>query len=501
MGIDLGTSSVKTLIANTKGKILAVAQRDYRIDSPRKDFAEQNPENWWCGTSETIREVIRESGIDASAIKGVGLSGQMHGTVLIDKYRNLLRPAIIWCDQRSELEVKEIYSVISKEALGAVTLNRVATGFQLASLLWIKTNEPVIFNRIDEVILPKDYIRLRLTDTVGTDYTDASSTLAFNCVDRSWAYEVIERLGIDPGIYPDCKESIEISGEITPAAAKETGLMEGIPVVYGGGDQPMQAIGNGIIKPGMLSVTIGSGGQVFTPVHEPFYDSRLRTHTFCNAVPGTWNIMGASLCAGLSLKWLAENIIGNTNFQTLSNEAEKIPPGSDGLLFLPYLAGERTPHMDNRAKGVFFGLTLQHTWQHMVRAIMEGVAFSFRDSLTVFNELGINTNRIIASGGGAASGLWLQILADVLNLEVFRTKVSEQACMGAAITAGVGVRSFSSFEEACELLVRHGKSSVNPINANLHLYDRHYAIYRQLYKNNRKLFRQLGENEGENKAP
>lgn len=491
MGIDLGTSSVKTMVMDYDGNILAADSEKYPIHTPRIGYAEQDPDIWWKATAKTIKKVLHSPNVDCGRIKSIGLSGQMHGMVLIDKNGAVIRPAIIWCDQRSKAQVDYIYNKIGRSELGKLTLNPVATGFQTASFLWIKENEPENYEATYKVILPKDYIRFKLTGEISTDITDASSTLAFNTPEREWSEDLIKRLGMDIAKYPGCGLPTEIAGSVTEKASKETGLAKGTIVVLGGGDQPMQAVGNAIVEPGTVSSTIGTGGQIFTPVSEPVYDPMLRTHTFCNAVNGTWNIMGASLCAGLSLRWFGENVIGKSDFGDIDFEAEKLSPGSTGLIFLPYLTGERTPHLDPFARGVFFGLTLSHNHIHMARAIMEGVVFALRDSLEIFKALGIKTDKVIASGGGAKSKLWLKIQADVFGKEVYTTQTTEQACVGAAITAGVGAGVYSSVREACKSVVKLNEESILPEKEKTDIYEHYFQIYREIYLRNKDLFQKL----------
>lgn len=491
MGIDLGTSSVKALVIDYNGNTIAIGQEAYPISTPHEGYAEQDTEIWWKATVKSIRSVLANPEVDSSQITGIGLSGQMHGMVLLDKRFNVIRPAIIWCDQRSKKQVEEIYRTIGRKELGECTLNPVATGFQTASLLWIKENEPEYYEKIYKVILPKDYIRLRLIGEIGTDITDASSTLAFDTARREWSLHIIDKLGLNAEIYPDCGLPEEIAGRVTEKASQETGLKAGTIVTLGGGDQPMQAIGNGIVAVGMVSSTIGTGGQIFTPVDKPVYDPLLRTHTFCNAAENSWNIIGASLCAGLSLKWFHQNVYQKGDFKDIDIEAEKLPPGSEGLIFLPYLTGERTPHMDPCARGVFFGLSLRHNSIHMARAIMEGVVFALRDSLEIFKELGIKMDKVIASGGGAQSGLWLEIQADVFGREVYTTKSKEQACLGAAITAGIGSGVYSDIREACKTIVKLNDRVIQPDKYRCSIYDHFYGIYRELYLRNKDLFQKL----------
>lgn len=487
LGIDLGTSSVKSMIVSTDGVMKGLAKRDYSINIPRSGHAEQLPETWWQLTAETIRELLEASGIAAEEISGVGLSGQMHGAVLLDECGASLRPAIIWCDQRTGREVQDIQEILGDE-LGSTTLNPLSTGFQVASLLWVRRNEPELYRRIRWVLSPKDYIRFKLTGEIGTDYTDASATLAFNTADYCWAENLLERIGLSADILPEAHHSHEIAGGITRTAAAQTGLLPETPVVYGGGDQAMQAVGNGIVAPGLMSVTVGTGGQILMPSFEPIYDPQLRMHTFCGAVPGTWNLMGAILSAGMSLNWLREKILHEDAYNRLNELAGKLTAGSDGLFFFPYLVGERTPHMDSRARGSFWGLTLEHTDAHLVRAVMEGVAFALRDCLDIFYQLNLKPDEIVLAGGGGCSPLWSQILADVLNWEVSISTVNEQACLGAALTAAIGTGAYASYEQARAGAIRRKDATVKPIPGNVEIYSRGYETFRQWYGANRHLF-------------
>lgn len=491
MGIDLGTSSVKTLIVDDKGKTKAIARQEYPIDIPRVGHAEQDPEVWWQATAKTVRQAIHQAQIDVADLKSVGLSGQMHGMVLIDRNFEVVRPAIIWSDQRSKQEVDEINLKVGKEALGKITLNTVAAGFQTPSVLWVLKNEPHHYEKTFKILLPKDYIRLKLTGEIGTDITDASSTLAFDTVSGRWSSAIINRLGLNMEKYPDCKLSYEVAGEITDWAAKETGLAPKTPVVFGGGDQPMQAIGNGIIYPGYVAANIGTGGQISTLIEQPLYDEQLRTNTFCNVLPKTWNIMGAILAAGLSLKWLTENLFKDYEFANINQLVRQLPAGSEGLVFLPYITGERTPHMDPYARGVFFGLTLSHTAANFVKAVMEGVTFALRDSMEIFTNLGIRVDRVIASGGGAKNAEWLDIQANVFNKEIYTTKTVEQACLGAAIVAGVGTNIYSSIREGCSAAVQFNEQPIIPTARKVDKYNEIYPVFKELYSRNKDLFPKL----------
>ena len=488
-GIDLGTSCVKIEALDVDTKKQAIARNFYQIQIPEIGQAEQNPGDWWQATVDGIRQVAAElPGYQEDAVKGIGFSGQMHGMVLLDKNQELIRPAIIWCDQRSQKQVQSILSTIGEAAFKQITLNPLNTGFLLASLLWVKENEPENYSRIDKVMLPKDYLRFKLTGKIGTDFSDASASLALDVQRGAWSEQILQAIGLDINHFPPIESSFTVAGTLTAAAADETGLPLSTVVAFGGGDQMMQALGNGLVKPGFASATIGTGGQIFTPIASPVYDPQFRLHTFCNSFDKSWCLMGASLSAGLSLKWLDENIFPGLGFKNFDLEAEQVAPGSEGVIFLPYLVGERTPHMDPNARGMFFGLTLKHTRAHMIRAVLEGVVFSLRESLDIMAENGIRIDKVIASGGGAKSPLWKQIQADVFNTPIYTTTVAEQACTGAIITAGVAAEVFTSPKQAAELLVDFAPEVVQPIAANTAIYQRNFETYKQLYRANKHLF-------------
>ncbi|MBD1379386.1 xylulokinase [Metabacillus arenae] len=488
IGIDLGTSSIKAILMDVEGDVIAQAQESYLIQVPTIGYAEQSPNVWWNAAVNVLRTLLEEENVDPSLIGGIGLSGQMHGLVMVDYKGEVIRPAIIWSDQRSKSQIEKINQLIYEENAIDKMLNSVSTGFAISSLLWIKENEPESYEKTNKILLPKDYIRYRLTGELATEATDASSTLAFDVAERKWATFLIKKLGIKEELFPPCYEPCEIAGEITTCAAKETGLKKGTPVVFGGGDQFMQAVGNGIIFPGIVSSNIGTGGQIAVMVDKPAYDSQLRTNTFCHIKPNTWNIQGSSLNSGLSLNWLKSNILRENDFRALTKMAEKIAPGSEGLIFLPYLTGERTPHLDPNAKGIFFGLTLKHRDDHFVRAVIEGVTYSLRDSLDLIEGLGIQTNRVIASGGGGKSKLWLQIQADIFNKPVYTSKTGEEACVGAAIIAGVGVGVYHSIDEACRKLISYNEMVIEPLQDNVKMYSHYYELFKELYKRNKDLF-------------
>jgi len=484
LGIDIGTSGTKGVLMDREGKIYARAGREYSIDIPQPDWAEQDPKIWWEATIRAAREVIKESEINPQQIRGIGLSGQMHGTVFLDRNLQPFRPAIIWADQRSSSQCELIYQKIGKERLAELTGSPVATGFMCSTLLWMKENQPETYNKIYKVVLPKDYIRYRLTGNLGTEVTDASSTLLLDVKRRCWSEELLNVLGLPSEILPgEVHESQEVAGYLLADVAKDTGLLEGIPVVYGGGDQSMQAVGNGVIRPGILSSTIGTAGQLFITMDKFIYDPKLRIHTFCHVMPDSYHLLGAILCAGLSLKWLRENILHTPDsYRVFDKEVDKIKAGSEGIIFLPYLLGERSPYMNPRAKGVFFGISLKHHRVHMIKAIMEGVVFALKDCLEVFEELGIKIERVIASGGGAKSRVWRQMQADIFNKEISMTQSTEQAAMGAAILAGVGVGIYKSVEDGCKKAVKLKEEKIKPIPENVDIYNRQFKIYQSLYQ-------------------
>ena len=491
LGIDLGTSSVKVLLTDLAGKTIAFSQVGYEISIPKSGWAEQDPEMWWSATVEALRETLHKSGAETEKILGIGFSGQMHGLVTMDKEFKAIRPAIIWADQRTKSQIDEIYNTVGKNEIVRLTLNPLATGFLISSLLWMKQNEQDNFNKIYKVILPKDYIRYKLTGKIGTDTTDASATLAFNTCEKKWSEEIISRLDLDMNIFPEIGEPYHIAGEVEQKAALETGLNVGTPVVFGGADQPMQAVGNGIIEPGFISSNIGTASQVSTPVDKPLFDEKLRTNTFCHALSNLWNIQGSSLNGGIALKWLKDKVLSVDDYKTINEEAMSVKAVSDGLIFLPYLSGERTPHFDPYARGVFFGLTLNHERKHMIRAVMEGVVYSLRDSLEIFKSLNIDVKKVIASGGGTKSKVWLQLQADIFNSPVYTTNGEEQACLGAAIMAGIGVGAYKTVHEACSNIIKLNDDVTLPIKENVEIYNQYYEVFKEIYYQNKDLFRKL----------
>lgn len=494
LGIDLGTQSVKSVVLDDQGEVRSVAQAEYPILTPRVGWAEQEPGVWWRATCQTTQEAIAKARVAPADIAGIGLSGQMHGTVCLDREWTPLRPAIIWADGRSTAEVAELVAELGRERLARLTANPLATGFMAATIRWLLRHEPDTLARTAALLLPKDYIRLRLTRQVGTDVTDAASTLLYDVAGRRWSEEMAHVVGVPLELLPRVRESHEVCGTLTRHAARDTGLAPHTPVVAGGGDQPVSALGNGVIEPGTLLSTIGTGGQLFTPLDAPSYDPQLRTHTFCHAVPGRWFIMGAMLSAGLCLRWLRDQVFGGLglDYAAFSEAASQTEPGAEGLIFLPYLLGERTPHMDPLARGVFFGLALRHERRHLVRAVMEGVAFALRDALEIFRSLGVTSRQIIAAGGGARSAVWRQIQADVFGTPLAPAEAMEPAACGAAILAGVGTGVFPSLAQAASRFARVGKV-VEPKPENVARYDELYAFFRSLYPRFQEAYTQLGK--------
>ena len=459
LGIDLGTSSVKCMLMAADGSQSVISEREYPILTPQKGWAEQRPDDWWGATAEAVREVVAQAGVGRDAIKGIGLSGQMHSTVLIGADRQPLRPAIIWPDQRSAFQCQQVYQQLGVESLAEITGSGVFPGFMLASLLWVQQNEPHIWDQLDCVLFPKDYIRFCLTGELATEVTDASGGLLLNVKKRDWSKQLTTNLSVPKKILPPLLASQDVAGRLTSQAAQLLDLWPGIPVVAGAADQVTGALGSGVIEPGVVMVTLGTGGQLVTLLNTPRIDQQLRIHTFCHAMPETWYLLGASLSAGLSFRWLRDAILQDrrpTAYQEMTALAEQVPPGAEGLLFLPYLVGERVVQDTPQTRGAFLGLSVRHTQAHLVRATMEGILFSLRRLLDVFEELDMSYAQLLAAGGGARSPLWCQMMADIFQAPVAPLKVQEQSALGAIILAGLGVGTYQSATEACRTLVSYG---------------------------------------------
>lgn len=489
LGIDLGTTGLKSLLVREDGSICGAGYREYPISTPAAGYAEQAPQDWWRALKESLAEAMSASGVRPDDVAGIGLSGQMHGTALTGADGELLHPAIIWCDQRSVGQVSAIRESVGPEKLGQWTQNPVSVGFQVCSLLWIREHKPDVYAKIRKVLLPKDYIRYLLTGEYGTEPSDACSTLMFDCAGQDWSAPMLEALGIDRNILPDAHHlGTDIHGALTAKAAADLGLRPGIPVAFGGGDQPMQAIGNGILSPGDASITLGTGGQIFVPVSGPAYDLLLRTHTFCHAAKDSWYVMGATLNCCLAQNWFFDKVLETHDFRKMHRLAADVAPGSGGLFFLPYLTGERTPHMNPEARGMFFGMTLSHDRASMVRAVVEGISYALLDAMQCIGQLNPRIDRLILSGGGARSALWKQIIADMMNRPIYTTRMTEEAGIGAAVCAMVGTGKYADLAEACKAIVRYEDGCVEPIKAHTDFYREQHATYRALYEANRPLF-------------
>ena len=450
MGVDLGTSSTKAVIIDLRnGRLLSSAACEYGIDTPQPGWAEQDPAVWYRAAVQTMRQALAESGLPPEAIGGIGLAGQMHSMVCLDRHLSPLRPAIIWADQRSRREVQAVVEQLGVEQLGRWTGNPLATGFMLASWLWLRQNEPGLADAVRWLLLPKDYLRLRLTGELGSEASDAASTSLFDPARRQWSAPLLDALQIDPRRLPPVFASAAVAGGLLAGVAEETGLLAGTPLVFGGSDQAAQALGRGVIAPGQVSATIGAGGQLFAPLDQPRYDPALRLHLFCHVLPQVWHLETATLTAGLSLRWLRDQVTGGRmDYNALADAADGVPPGAEGLFFLPYLAGERTPWMDSQARGAFIGLTLRHDWRHMARAVMEGVVFSMRQGLDLMVEMGLPAERILASGGSTRHPLWVQLIANIFNRPVFVSQTQEATARGAAMLAGIGTGFFKDAADA-----------------------------------------------------
>jgi xylulokinase len=489
LGIDLGTSSVKVVIITFDGSVRGIGTQEYPIQTPEPGYAEQDPEAWWQATVLATREALQKA--DNPEILGIGFSGQMHGTVLLDKNQKPLRPAIIWPDQRSADLIPEIERAVGRKLLAETCGTAPAAGFLVSSLFWLKKATPKLLDQAASVMLPKDYVRLKLTGEVFTDDTDGAGSGLFDVQKRDWADAVIRRLGLPREIFPTSRLSTDIVGNLRSEPAAELGLKAGVPVAAGCADQPAQAVANGLIDPPRGSVTVGTGGQIFLPLSKPLLDTQLRIHTFCHVPKSRWYLLGAMLSAGMAVRWLRDAIgLGHASYQELDRLAAAIPPGSEGLLFLPYLVGERSPLMDPQAKGAFVGLTLRHTTGHLVRSVLEGVAFALRHILDTMVEFGADVRALDASGTGLDSVLWRQIISDVLNKNIFQgsdAHSGERAGMGAAFVAGVGTGEFCDFEQV-RALAPEFSSATRPRPQIAERYEAFYARYKELYPNLKPAF-------------
>ncbi len=492
LGIDIGTSGTKTLAINAKGAVLASATETYPCSFPKPLWSEQNPEDWWQATIRSVRKAMAQARLKPADVKAIGLSGQMHGSVFLDRNNRVIRPAILWNDQRTAAECVEIERRAGgRKNLIKLAANPAMTGFTAPKILWLRNHEPRHFEKTRKVLLPKDEIRRRLTGEYATDVSDASGTLLLDVARRTWSKKLLAALDIDADLLPRCYESEDVTGRLTPEAAKLLGLTTDCIVVGGAGDCAAGAVGNGIVAGGVLSTSIGTSGVVFVHSDQMKIDPLGRVHTFCHAVRGKWHMMGVNLSAGGSLQWFRNELCKTdaaaadrskrSIYDLLTAEAQNVPAGSEGLFFLPYLSGERTPHADADARGCFVGLTSAHTRGHMVRAILEGVTYAMRDSLEIFRTLDVPIRQIRASGGGARSPLWRQIQADVFGRSVVTINSDEGAAYGAALLAAVGAGAYRKIEEACAAAVRVVQETPVQRPAKKH-YDRAFPLYQKLYQ-------------------
>lgn len=480
LGIDASTTATKALLMRADGQVVGVASSGYSYEIPQPMWTEQHPDLWWQATAVSIPQVLAEAQVDAADVKGVGLTGQMHGLVLLDRDGEVLRPAILWNDQRTAAECDEIRERLGKEQLIQITGNDALTGFTAPKILWVKNNEPEVFAQARQILLPKDYVRFKLTGEYATDKAGGSGTLLFDVRRRDWSRTVVDALEIDPALLAPTFEGPTVTGHISPRAAEVTGLRTGTPVVGGGGDQAAGAVGTGAVTEGIVSLSLGTSGVVFASADQPIIEPQGRLHAFCHAVPGRWHLMGVMLAAGGSLRWYRDLLAPDIEFDSLVEPAASMPAGSDGLLYLPYLSGERTPYADPQARGAFVGLTVRHTQAHRTRAVLEGVAFGLRDSFELMKGAGLaDITQVRITGGGAKSPLWRQILSDVFQVELVTVNTIEGAAYGAALLAGTGAGVFPDVASACEAVIQTtGSTTPGPASA---VYEQMYPLYRGLY--------------------
>ena len=489
----MGTSGTRALILDEAGRIVASGTEEHApFASPHPGWAEQDPWDWWRAAAIAVRKAIQSSGESADSIACVGFSGQMHGAVLLDQSDEVIRPALIWCDQRTEAQSKYLEQLFGLDKIIQLTCNPPLTNFTLTKFLWVQQHEPKHWDRVRKVMLPKDYVRLRLTGESAIDVADASGTLMLDVAKRAWSGEILSKTGIDPKMLPKLFESQDVCGRISEAGAKATGLKFGTPVVAGAGDQAAGAVGIGITRAGVVSATIGTSGVVFAATDRPALDPNGRLHTFCHAIPNRWHVMGVTQAAGLSLRWFRDRFgagaeDGRDPYERMTEEAASVKPGAEGAFWAPYLMGERTPHLDPSARAAFVGLTASHTRAHLIRAVLEGVAYSLKDTFTIFDEIKVPVERIRLGGGGARSPLWRQIQADVYAHEVETVEAEEGAAYGAAILAGVGAKCWTSVDQACDAIVRTAKR-FTPDAATSAQLQRSYQQYRRIYPALKSIF-------------
>lgn len=491
LGLDISTTGAKALLIDQLGTVIGTANTELSLQTPQPLWSEQDPYAWWNGIVSSIKAVLKSSALSGDQVAAVGLTGQMHGLVMLDKSGSVLRPAILWNDQRTAEECDLIREKVGKERLIRITGNDALTGFTAPKILWVQRNEPEVYNQCKQVLLPKDYIRYRLTGIYATDKAGAAGTLLMDVQARDWSDEVLKALDIPVDWMPPTYEGTAVTGTISAAAAALTGLKEGTPVVGGGGDQAAGAVGVGAVEPGIVGLVLGTSGVVFASTGEPYIEKDGLLHAFCHALPDAWHLMGVMLSAAGSLQWYRDTLAPTLSFDDLLKPAEDIPAGADGLFFLPYLTGERTPHPDPYARGGFIGLTRIHTQAHLTRSVLEGVAFGLKDGMELVKGAGLSEVRQIrVSGGGAKSPLWRQILADVLNAELVTVNTTEGGAFGAALLAAVGDGNWPDVPTACQETIRVVKKTT-PNLETVRLYEKIYPAYRDLYPVLKENFKQI----------
>jgi xylulokinase len=502
IGVDVGTTATKAIAVDETGRVAASALVEYPLHSPKPNWAEQDPADWKRAAFEALARLSHALGVAAAEVKGLGLTGQMHGSVFLDGSNRVLRPAILWCDQRTAKQCDDITTKVGARRLIEMVCNPALTGFTAPKILWLRENEPAIYEKVRKVLLPKDYIRFELTGEFATDVADASGTLLFDVKQRTWHRELMSILEVPAEFMPQAYEGPEVTGRLSAAAASATGLPKGIPVAAGGGDQAAGGVGCGIVRRGVISSTVGTSGVVFAFADSVCLDPQGRVHTFCHSVPGKWHVMGVMLSAGGSLRWFRDALCQNEKavaaetgtdpYEYITAGAATVSPGAEGLLFLPYLSGERTPHKDPFAKGAFIGLSLRHTRSHMARAVLEGVAFGMRDSLEIIREMGVPIDQVRASGGGARSALWRRIQADVNQAPLVLINVDEGPAYGAALLATAATGLYGSVEEACDATIRVVDSCA-PDPERSKQYDAWFAEYQAAYRALAPGFRRIAD--------
>ena len=502
VGFDIGTTSTRCILIDKSGRLIASATKEYQMDTPKPGWAEQDPDSWWGASVYVIKEVLEKSKVDPNNISAIGLSGQMHGSVFLDDSGKVIRPALLWCDQRTSSQCNTIYDTFGgEEEFIKLSYNKALTGFTAPKILWLREVEPQNYKKTSQILLPKDYIRYKLSGTYATEVSDASGTILMDIEKRTWSDKILDGLSIDRNLLPPVYESSYISSYVSKEAAELTGLSSGTPIVGGAGDQAGGAVGSGIVYEGILSDYIGTSGVIFAHSNKPVYDPKGRLHSFCHAVEGAWHLMGVTLAAAGSYKWyydtfgvsdkIKDKYSKLSGYELLNKQAEESPPGSEGLIFLPYLSGERTPYADPHARGVFFGISYIHNSSHFARSVLEGVSYSQYDCLNLMKEIGITSDKVVLFGGGARSKLWRQIISDIFNKKIVTLNTEEGPSYGVAILAGVGVGIYKSIIEATDISIKE-ITETNPIPQNIECYSVNYRIYQSLYSNLKGEFKKLG---------